>query len=141
MSVEKVKELLKADPYFNYRGDPDVSFLPGSHDVLIEVSGNLFIRRAYFQFVDKRLFSLILDLDVRAVDYYSLFTTLMQKYGPYVSFSPETVVWEIGGVRLALEKPLTVKYVELGTFTRRKEEGRAEQTMEKTSLEEFLKSF
>jgi len=141
MSLDKVKEQLQKDPYFNYAGEPDVYFLPERKQLLIECSGTGFIRRAFFQFYEEKLFSLILDLDETLIDFYNLFTTLKNKYGRYLSFSPVNVVWEIQGVRLALEKPLTVKYLDLTAFNKIREEGKATETIESMSLKQFLNEF
>jgi hypothetical protein len=141
LSLDEVKDRLAKDPYFNYRGDPDVYFLPVKEQVLIECSGNAYIKRAHFQFVDKKLFTLILDLEESKVDFFTMLTTLQNAYGAYRSFSPEAVVWEAGGVRLSLEKPLTVKYIDLAVFQRLKDAGRKEETEEEKSLKDFLSEF
>jgi len=141
MGLETVKDLLKKDPYFNYRGDPDVYFLPGKEQLLIECSGNMFVQRAYFQFVDKKLFTLIMDLDVNKIDFSSLLTTIQAKYGLYKTFAPQVVVWELGGVRLALEKPLTIKYIDIAVFNRLKDAGSAVESSESQTLKDFLKEF
>jgi hypothetical protein len=141
MSLEQVKEILKKDAYFNYRGDPDVYFLPVKEQLLIECDGNVFIKRAYFQFVDKKLLCMIIDLDENKVDYFSLLTTLNNNYGNYQSFSPQLIVWEKNGLRLSLEKPLTVKYIDLAVFRRLKEAGKAAETEEEKTLKDFLGQF
>ena len=88
MGLDQVKAALKADPLFRYRGDPDVSFLPQTSQYLIECEGASFLRRAYFQFADGRLFIMILVLDTQKLDHYSLFVTLTTKYGQPTSLSP-----------------------------------------------------
>lgn len=141
MSLDQVKEQLQKDSYFIYAGEPDVYFLPERKQLLIECRGSSFIRRAFFQFYEEKLFSLILDLDETIIDFYTLFTTIKGRYGQYLSFTPENVVWEIQGVRLALEKPLTVKYLDLVTFNKIKEEGKATETIESMNLKQFLNEF
>ena len=141
LSLDEVKSRLAEDPYFNYRGDPDVYFLPVKEQLLIECSGNMYIKRVYFQFVDKRLFTFILDLDETKVDYFTMMTTLRQRYGDYISFSPQVIVWEKGGIRLALEKPLTVKYIDVAVFDRLKEKGRAQESDQEKNLKDFLNEF
>ena len=89
MGIDDVKAALKADPLFRYRGDPDVSFLPQSNQYLIECDGATYIRRAYFQFADSRLFIMILVLDPLSLDHYSLFSALSAKYGQPASLSPQ----------------------------------------------------
>ncbi len=141
MPMDQVKERLRNDPSFNYRGDPDVSFLPTKEQVLIECSGNDFIKRAHFQFVDKKLYTLILELNESKVDFFTMLTALGNAYGAYRDFSPDQVVWEAGGVRLSLEKPLTVKYIDLSVFNRLKDAGRKQTADDVKALREFLKEF
>ena len=109
MGMDQVKQLLKAEPLVRYRGDPDVSFLPQTSQYLIECEGNSYLKRAYFQFADSRLFIMILVLDTRTLDHFSLFSALSAKYGQPASLSPQEVVWQSGPVRFSLERPLTVK--------------------------------
>ena len=42
MTLDEVKEALKTDPAYNYRGDRDVSLLSGENRALISVDGVLF---------------------------------------------------------------------------------------------------
>lgn len=51
------------------------------------------------------------------LDYYSLFTTLCDKYGEPTSFNPQSAIWKNDDVTMSLEKPLTLKYVDNKTFT------------------------
>jgi hypothetical protein len=141
MDLERVKEALKADPLFRYRGDPDVSFLPQTKQYLIECEGASFLRRAYFQFADGRLFIMILVLDEQKLDHYSMFSTLTAKYGPPTSLSPQETVWQSDAVRFSLERPLTVKYVDARTFASILSKGGAQKDLEQLSREKFLEQF
>jgi hypothetical protein len=141
MELEQVKAALAADPLFRYRGDPDVSFLPQTSQPLIECAGTAWIRRAYFQFSDSRLFIMILVLDTQKIDHYSLFTALSGKYGPPVSLSPQEAVWSSEGERFSLERPLTVKYIDAAVFSRIVSGGAAEEDLEKLSRESFIGQF
>jgi hypothetical protein len=141
MGLDEVKAALKADPLFRYRGDPDVSFLPQTSQYLIECEGASFLRRAYFQFADSRLFIMILVLDVQRLDHYSLFSTLVGKYGQPASLSPQESVWQSDPVRFSLERPLTVKYIDNKTFAAIIAKGGAQKDLEQLSREKFLEQF
>lgn len=141
MHIDKVKELLVDDPYFDYRGDPDVSFLPESQNSLIECRGNAFIERAYFQFNEEKLFIIIIALNQEKLDYYTLFTTLTGKYGNSTSLDPTEAVWIFSYVRMSLEKPLTIKYIDRIVFEELKKAGKSEEDLEERTREEFLKGF
>jgi hypothetical protein len=141
MGLDQVKAALKADALFRYRGDPDVSFLPQTKQYLIECDGASFLRRAYFQFADGRLFIMILVLDEQKLDHYSMFSTLTAKYGQPTSLSPQETVWQSDTVRFSLERPLTVKYVDARTFATILAQGGAQKDLEQLSREKFLEEF
>ena len=141
MGLDQAKQALKADPLFRYRGDPDVSFLPQTKQYLIECTGASFLRRAYFQFADGRLFIMILVLDEQRLDHYSMFRTLSAKYGQPTSLSPQETVWQSDAVRFSLERPLTVKYVDARTFAAVLSQGGAQKDLEQLSREKFLAQF
>lgn len=141
MGLDQVKKALAADPLFLYRGDPDVSFLPQTEQYLIECPGTTYLRRAYFQFADSRLFIMILVLDTQKLDHYSIFSALTAKYGPPASLSPQESVWQSDTVRLSLERPLTVKYVDNKTFSAILAKGGAQKDLDQLSREKFIEQF
>jgi hypothetical protein len=141
MTVDQVKEALRKDALYRYRGDPDVSFLPLSGENLIECEGSSFLGRAYFQFADGRLYVLILVLDQRKLDHYSLFTAFTAKYGEPSSFNPAEAVWQSDAVRFSLERPLTVKYIDRRIFDLQVARGAAQQDLEQLSRERFIEQF
>ncbi|MFH2114588.1 MAG: hypothetical protein ABIJ86_08795 [Spirochaetota bacterium] len=141
MSMEETKEVLKADGLFAYRGDPDVSLLPRPNESLIEVSGLSYIRRAFFQFHEDRLFVMIFAINESKMDHYSIFTSISSKYGKPLSLSPAESIWDDGMTRLSVERPLAVKYIDLDVFNSLKEAGQAEQSWEEILGIEFLDGF
>jgi hypothetical protein len=141
MELDQVKKELQSDPLFGYRGDPDVSLLPQTHQYLIECSGASYVRRAYFQFADGRLLTMILVLDSEKLDHYSLFSALSTKYGPPTSLNPQETVWQSDLVRLSLERPLTVKYVDQATFNTLVGKANAPSDLENLSREKFIEQF
>ena len=116
MNPEMVKSLLKEDGWFDYRGDADLSLLERPRAAVIETKGSLFIARGYFQFEEDELISIVLELDERNIDWFTLFTTLEDRYGTPTDMNPTKAWWEDENTRLALERPLTVKYLDLGVF-------------------------
>jgi len=141
MELEQVKQLLIEDPLFDYRGDPDISFLPRPPQTLIETSGSSYIRRAYFQFDQDLLYILILSMDPDSLDYYALYATLSEKYGQPSSLDPTEAVWLFEEVRLSLERPLNVKYIDRAVFERLKQEGQVQQDLWEISKDNFLDQF
>jgi len=141
MGLDEVKEELKGDMYFNYRGDPDVSLLPEPNRTMIDTEGVVFVSRGYFQFYEEILYIINLELNTRQVDFYSMYTTLVEKYGEPGALDNTKAVWENEMVRLSLEKPLTVKYIKKDIFqeilTQRNREKSAGELTRDTFLNQF----
>lgn len=117
MSLDDAKSALKSNSDFGYAGDRDVSLLPGDARVLIETdSYNMqhhgFLTRCWFQFYEETLYSIIINFNPERIDHYSLYTTLVKKYGEPDDFSPERSVWKNGDVTMSLERPLSIKYID-----------------------------
>jgi hypothetical protein len=141
MSLEDLKTALQGDELFAFRGDRDVSFLPSREQSLVETTGFSFIRRAFFQLRDGELFIMAFTLDPRMVDHYSVFTSLVKKYGEPGWLDPKQAVWESADTRIALERPLTVKYIDINVFNEIIDESRVSESAEIRLREEFLDEF
>ena len=139
--LQQVKQQLMNDPLFDYRGDPDVSFLPLPEQTLIECRGNSYINRAYFQFHEQKLYILILSLDRQKLDYFTMFSTLTEKYGDPDALSPSDAVWSSEEVRFSLERPLNIKYIDRRVFEALRDQGKAEKDLRDLSKQNFLKLF
>lgn len=121
MSLEETKENLVKNPDFGYHGDRDVSLIPGSSKTLIETDaqkglGSNFLTRCWFQFTFNELYIITININQEKMDYYSVFTTLQNKYGKPTSFSPQAATWKNDEVTMSLEKPLTLKYIDNKLF-------------------------
>ncbi|PKL26427.1 MAG: hypothetical protein CVV47_00400 [Spirochaetae bacterium HGW-Spirochaetae-3] len=141
MPMDEVKAILTSDGIFAYRGEPDVSLLPRPDESLIEVSGLSFIRRAFFQFYEGKLFVMIFALNEKQMDHYSVFTSLSSKYGKPDALSPSESVWEDAATRMSVERPLAVKYIDMAVFDALKAKGVAEQSYEEILRADFLGGF
>ena len=141
MSLDEVKAALLDNPIFGYRGDRDVSFIPGGERQLIETSGISFIRNAWFQFYDGKLYNMSFALDSDRIDYFSLFSSLTDKYGEPQELSPSSAVWLSDAVRLSLERPLTIKYIDTATFSSILETNFDSRAEEEIKRENFISDF
>lgn len=141
MDVDSVKEQLKKDGLFGYRGDRDVSLLHSENRVLIETAGPSFIARSWFQFHEDRLYVMIFRLNTERIDYYSVYTSLVGKYGEPDSLDPRRALWADERVTLTLERPLTVKYVDNTVFAELVESDTTSRAMSDVLREEFLSDF
>jgi hypothetical protein len=141
MDFDALKAALQRDRLFSFRGDRDVSFLPNREQSLIETTGFSFIRRAFFQLRDGKLFIMAFNLDTSLVDHYSVYTAFVRKYGEPVSLNPREAVWESEAVRVAVERPLTVKYIDKQVFNELVSESETEESAELLRRQEFLDDF
>ncbi len=141
MTLEETRAALERDLSFDYRGEPEVSFLPRREERLLEVEGRSFIRRGFFQFVDGRLYSIILDLNEDTLDHYGVYSRLTDKYGESTRLNPSEILWLFDGVRLTLERPLSVKYVDEAVYQRLLAEGAETESLREVIRDEFLQRF
>ena len=116
MSLDDVKETLKADESFAYRGDRDVSLLQNRNRSVIESEGVYFVKRGSFQFYNEKLYTIIVQMNSENIDYYSIYSSLLEKYGEPGLVDQKKAVWENESVRLVLERPLTIKYIDTAVF-------------------------
>ena len=140
-SFEEVRSILEKDSSFGFRGDRDVSLLPTEERVLIETSGSSFFDRCWFQFYENKLYTLILNINVERMDYYSMFKTFTLKYGEPTSLNPTKSEWKNNSVVLSLEKPLTVKYLDVKVFDELQNSSEVATSAEEYLRKKFLESF
>ncbi len=141
MSLDELKLALLGNPLFAFRGDRDVSLLPAGEQVLIETSGLSFVKRAFFQLRENRLFIMAYTLNPETMDHYSVFSALVEDYGEPDSLDPKEAVWLSDEVRLSVERPLTVKYIDRKVFEQLVLDSRVTGTKESVLREEFLNAF
>ncbi|MDR0524251.1 MAG: hypothetical protein LBG90_00075 [Spirochaetaceae bacterium] len=141
MSLENLKEALKKDDLFHFRGDRDVSFLPAKEQNLVETTGLSFIKRAFFQLQSDHMFVMAFTLNTALIDYYSVFTAFVKKYGEPKILDPKQAVWETGETRVAIERPLTIKYLDMTVFNELNNTSQAAESQELRMREDFLHEF
>ncbi|TVR70421.1 MAG: hypothetical protein EA427_05905 [Spirochaetaceae bacterium] len=140
-SYAAVEETLQRDPNFDYRGAPDVSLAPGTNDRVIDTRGRGYVERGLFQFQEGNLYIMALYLNRGRLDYFQLFNQLRQRYGDPRDLDPHRAIWEDQMTRIELERPLTVRYLDLATFEARRRERRELQALEDLTREQFLEDF
>jgi hypothetical protein len=141
MALDDLKAALIGDSLFNFRGDRDVSFLPVRNQSLVETTGSSFVRRAFFQLREGNVFIMAFALNTAIVDHYSVFTSFVKKYGEPSSLDPKQAVWESGETRIAIERPLTVKYIDKQVFNEIIDESALVESGEIQLRQEFLDEF
>jgi hypothetical protein len=141
MSLDELKQALADDGLFAFRGDRDVSFLPVKEENLVETTGLSYIRRAFFQLREGKVFIMAFSLDPEKVDHYSVFTQFREKYGDPSSLNPQEAVWETDETRVSVERPLTVKYIDMTVFNQIIGESKTEKSNRVLQREQFLNEF
>lgn len=121
MSLEDTKQELLKDTDFGYHGDRDVSLLPGENRMLIETDaerglGSSYLTHCWFQFASDQLYIITINMNKSRIDYYSVFTTLKDKYGEPDTITPQAATWKNNEITMSLEKPLTLKYIDNEVF-------------------------
>jgi hypothetical protein len=144
MDRDAVMEALKIlsdparKPIFSYRGPEDVSLLPSPNQSLIDAAGMSFVKRGYFQFLDGKLWVMILVLNPDKIDHYSVYMSLAGKYGQPGLLDPKEARWEDSATRLALERPLTLRYMDLAVFGRLREGSSTKESVIELDRQDFL---
>ncbi|UTC76558.1 hypothetical protein E4O04_00380 [Treponema sp. OMZ 799] len=141
MSMDAAKEALLKDSIFGYRGERDISLLPGKNRSLIETKGSSNIKRAWFQFYEENLYIIIIQMDTDKIDYYSMYSALTSKYGEPLSIDPKRAVWKNETVSMILERPLAIKYIDLKVFNELLEKSQTDKAYSDILREEFINDF
>lgn len=141
MSMADLKKVLEGSPYLTWRGDPDVSLLNKPDTSLIDVAGSLYFKRALFQFYKDKLFIITLYFNDREFDYAGLYAQLTKKYGPHKTMDPSIARWDNGTVRMSLEKPLAIRYVDAKIFDELQKGAVAQESLLKITRDKFIESF
>lgn len=138
MDREAAIAALKKDPIFSYRGPEDLSLLPSPNQSLIEVSGLSFVRHGYFQFYEGKLWTIIIELNPDKVDHYSVYTSLAKKYGEPALIDPKEARWEDKSTRMALERPLSLRYMDMKVYDKLREGESAKASAQELDRQGFL---
>ncbi len=141
MEFDDAKKALKADSVFGYRGERDISLLSGKNRSLIATKGSYFIKRAWFQFYEDKLYTIIIQMDTDKLDYYSIYTKLSKKYGEPKSIDPKKSVWKDERVFMILERPLIIKYIDMPAFKSILEKHKDEKAYSDILREDFINEF
>ncbi|MDR0638969.1 MAG: hypothetical protein LBG27_08760 [Spirochaetaceae bacterium] len=117
IGIEELKEALRRDTEaYLFREDRDVYHVPLRDENYVETTGRGFIKRGFFQLKDSSLFVISLELNPDRIDYYSVFTAFRDRYGEPESIDPQKATWASEAVRVSIERPLTVKYIDRAVF-------------------------
>jgi len=141
MTMDEVEAVLFEDSLFDYEGEPDVSFLRDPERYLIRCDAGQFLDEVLFHFYEDKLYIITVILDKNAFDYYTLYKTLIEKYGDPTIHNPGKVAWSSGdSLTVSLERPLRVKYINTEAFNEASS-GNTKKSSEELNREAFLELF
>ena len=141
LDLSELKAALSAHPYLSFRGDPDVSLLAREEELLVQSEGLGFVLRGICQLYNQRVYLVSFQLDSQRIDYFTMYSTLTAKYGDPDLLSPDEAVWENAELRLSLERPLTIKYLDREVFAQIIESSKREESLMEMEREVFLEGF
>ena len=146
MTVDETKQALLRNPDFGYHGERDVSLMPGTREVLIETNAASkfsvsFLTRSWFQFYNDNLYIMTVNFNQDKMDYYSIFTTLCEKYGEPKSLNPQKATWENSEITMILEKPLSIKYIDNKIYNELSNYSNISKSAEEDVRQMFLDEF
>ena len=87
-----------------------------------------------------KVYIVTVNLKQSKMDHYSVFSTLMNKYGKPDYLNPEKSEWNDDKIIMTLERPLTLKYVDKLVFEKIQSESMVKKSAEEESRQEFLNS-
>lgn len=141
MGLDEAKKVLSQSADFLWKGDADVSLLARPNTSLIDVEGSGYVSRGLLQFYQGKLYILTVELNPQELDYYTMYSTFTKKYGEPTSLDPSIARWENDGVRVSLEKPLLVRYIDKPVFLKLQKEGERLLNVKKFTRDKFLEGF
>ena len=99
-------------------------YMTGSVDITAEESAtflaleeNKFYRSGYFIFKSDSLYSITIYFQPNQVDFLELLSALNSKYSKGAFLDANTVAWQNGNMRIILERPSIVKYINMNNIT------------------------
>ncbi|WP_304331118.1 hypothetical protein [Brachyspira innocens] len=99
-------------------------YMTGTVDLSAEESAdflaleeNKFYKSGYFVFKDDSLYSITINFQPNQVDFLELLSALNAKYTKGSFLDANTVAWQNGDIRIILERPSVVKYINMSNIT------------------------
>jgi len=134
ISYKEVTDKLENNDSFLYKKE-DVIYESRQKNI-ISTLGKGFIKNAIFQFNEDKLINIILYINDDKIDFYTLKKDFLNKWGNPIQVNPNYNIWEDDTTRIILEKPLTIRYIDLTIF-----EDDPKEDIIQESKDDFLKSF
>ncbi|MEI0525044.1 hypothetical protein R4K54_03865 [Brachyspira murdochii] len=99
-------------------------YMTGTVDLSAEESAdflaleeNKFYKSGYFVFKDDSLYSITINFQPNQVDFLEILSALNAKYTKGSFLDANTVAWQNGDIRIILERPSVVKYLNMSDIT------------------------
>ncbi|WP_295161808.1 hypothetical protein [uncultured Brachyspira sp.] len=99
-------------------------YMTGTVDLSAEESAtflaleeNKFYKSGYFIFKNDALYSITINFQPNQVDFLELLSALNAKYTKGSFINADTVAWQNGDIRIILERPSIIKYIDMNNIT------------------------
>ena len=99
-------------------------YMTGNVDLSAEESAtflaleeNKFYKSGYFVFKNDALYSITINFQPNQVDFLELLSALNAKYTKGAFINANTVAWQNGDIKIILERPSVVKYIDMNNVT------------------------
>ena len=113
ITQDEAKNILKQSRDFNLKREEILTIRLEPDTEILSTEGFGFINFAYFHFHQDKLFQILLKIDKNRIGYYLLLKKMSTRFGSPSKFSPKRATWQNDKVRIAIEKPCTIKYIYL----------------------------
>lgn len=120
-SYETVMSKLKSDTLLLVDPDSDFGDMDEENPELIKAKIPPYIRHAYYQFYENKLFVISLFFDKKYFSYTSMYQNLKQKYGKPIYYDSKNTIWENQNTWLILDNLPSLKYIDREVFQKIKE--------------------
>ena len=94
-----------------------IDLLAEESDSFLALEENKFYKSGYFIFKDNQLYSITIYFQSNQVDFLELLSALNAKYSKGSFIDANTVAWQNGDIRIILERPSIVKYINMNYVT------------------------
>lgn len=94
----------------------DVEFFPVEDRKILTLSIKPEVPYIYLQFYNDKLYAITVIFDERYIDFYTLSSSLQDKYGKHSELNPVWREWKVDEIIIKVEKPAVVKYIALKEF-------------------------
>ncbi len=112
MTLEEVRQIINSMPEFNPIREEILQIRIEPDKQILTTEGYSFVSKAYFHFDNDRLYQILLKFNQNKIGYFNLLSTFRSRFGEPAFINPSKSYWQNERVRITIEKPATIKYLD-----------------------------